>query len=342
MQKAVVSYPPRWATIGIGSQCTNRCLFCSYHSLDARNGNSKVYNLKYKMTLERFKRQVDMFYAGRVPHVHICAPGEPFLHENILDMIDYVADVYGKASFQSNFNASVMKRGNYMDEIMKRVDRIKYIVTDIHAGEGDLFNGIKRGSDFKNHINVLKTLQRQIKLIGSCILTKENSQSIMPLVKALVDNGIRMQINVVNLFPHMFNDFTSMDNVYKLADKHIEAEIQEVKEYGEKHGLIINLPEAFDDTSNTCNVFWEKVQIWPVEGIDPERYDENLVPHACNAVVLGDINSYGYLFDYDDVMDFWNNDVLVGYRQKVLDGIYPDPQCSACADGVNLVPEETV
>jgi hypothetical protein len=41
-------------------------------------------------------------------------------------------------------------------------------------------------------------------------------------------------------------------------------------------------------------------------------------------------------------MDFWNNDVLVGYRQKVLDGIYPDPQCSACADGVNLVPEETV
>lgn len=71
---AVVSYPPRWVTLGITSKCTNRCLFCSYHSNDARNGKSNVYNLKYEMPLNEFKKYVDLCYTGRVPHAHICAP----------------------------------------------------------------------------------------------------------------------------------------------------------------------------------------------------------------------------------------------------------------------------
>jgi 2-iminoacetate synthase ThiH len=73
-KQAVVSSPPRWVTLGIIGSCTNRCLFCSYHSKDARNGNSNIYNLKYTIPLEYFKKYIDPCHAGRVPHVHICEP----------------------------------------------------------------------------------------------------------------------------------------------------------------------------------------------------------------------------------------------------------------------------
>ena len=53
------------------------------------------------MPLADFRRLVDLCYRARVPKVHICATGEPFLHHDILAMIDYVAARYGRASVQT-------------------------------------------------------------------------------------------------------------------------------------------------------------------------------------------------------------------------------------------------
>lgn len=75
-----------------------------------------------------------------------------------------------------------------------------------------------------------------------------------------------------------------------------------------------------------------------MKGIDPTRYDENLIPHACNAVVLGDINTLGYASDFPTVMDFWNNDLLVAIRRKILSGEQPDRFCWSCPGGVSLQP----
>lgn len=338
-QTAVVSYPPRWVTIGIHSRCTNRCAFCSYHSPDARHGKSNVYGLHYTMGLEQFKWQVDFMYAGRVPHVHICAPGEPFLNNNIIAMIDYLADKYGDASFQSNFNAAVMKRGNYLEKIIQRKDKISYIVTDIHAGSEEAFNSIKKGSNFTTHKETLQLLSKHIKLIiGSCVVTRSNYQEVPKIIQTLIDSDISMQLNITNLFPHDFNEFSAIKNVYHTADTEITKTLEQAKALGEQHGLVVNIPQPYDSPSVTCNVFWDKIQIWPVAGIDPDRYAENLISHACNAVVLGDINTLGYLSDYDSVMDFWNNKYLVAIRRKILAGKYPDRYCQHCPDAAALRP----
>lgn len=339
MKKAVVSYPPRWVTIAISSRCTNHCVFCSYHSRDARQGKSNVYNLPYTMPLQRFKQQIDFFHAGHVPHVHICSTGEPFLHKDIMPMIDYVIDKYGNASFQSNFNKKVIERGGFLNKIIERKSNISYVVTDIHAGDASSYESIKQGSSLTDLIETLKVLsQHHIRLIGSCIISKNNYKSLPKIIELLAINRIKLQLNVVNLFPHMFNDFTSLDNVYKTADKEISSCLHHLRQLGDKFGIPVNIPKPHDDPSGRCDVFWQKVQVWPVAGVDQNRYDENLIPHACNAVVLGNINTLGYVSDYATVMDFWNNEHLVRYRRKILAGEYPDPYCWSCCNGVNLRP----
>lgn len=339
MRQAVVSYPPRWATIAINSRCTNRCLFCSYHSLDARGGKSKVYGLDYTMSLERFKMLVDFFRAGRVPHVHICSIGETFLHPDIMAMIDYAIEVQGDASFQSNFNRQMLERGGHMPQILERKDKISCIATDIHAGDAASFEGIKRGSSFADLLDTLKVFSKNgIRLVGYCILTRSNHASLPALVELLAANEINLQLDVCNLFPHMFNDFTSLDNVYRRADQDVTDSLHAARELGQRLGVEVLTPEPYDAPSQVCDVFWTKVQVWPVAGVDPKRYDENLIPHACNAVVLGDIKTLGYASDYPTVMDFWNNEHLVGYREKILAGQYPDRFCWSCCHGIGLKP----
>lgn len=62
-KKAVLSSPPMRVTIGVASACNNRCLFCSYHGEDAKN-NSNVYNLPFMLSMEDFKKAVDMSFRG--------------------------------------------------------------------------------------------------------------------------------------------------------------------------------------------------------------------------------------------------------------------------------------
>lgn len=301
---------------------------------------SNVYNLKYVMPLERFKAQVDFFYAGRVPHIHICATGEPFLHPNILEMIDYVITRYGSVSFQSNFNRSVLDRGNYLEKILERKEQIDYVVTDIHAGAATDHDAIKRGSSFDELIPVLRTLSRHgIPVTASCIVSRTSHATLPQLIAVLEKNGIRLRLILTNIFPHMFNAFTSMDNVYRQKDQEVAASLEKTAELAARAGIEVVMPVAFGDPTARCSVFWEKVQIWPVVGVDPDRYDENLVPHACNAVVRGKIRSLGYVSDYATVMDFWNNETLVSLRRKILAGTYPDAFCWSCSHGVALRPD---
>ena len=341
LNQSRVSYPPRWVTIAISSPCTNTCLFCSYHSVDARNGKSNVYNLKYKMNLDVFKKHVDFFWEGRVPHVHICATGEPFLHDKIRNMNDYMIEKYGKSSFQSNFHTVVMEKGNYIPKILERKDKISYVVTDILSGDEAVFSKIKKGTTLNGVLKVLRLLSHNgIKINASCILTKNNYRELPSIIDELVKNDIQLNLNIVGLFPHMFNDFTSINNVYRTRDSEITDVLLSLKLKAEASGIKLTLPEPFDKPGQQCSVFWDKIQIWPVKGIDTLRYDDNLIPHACNAVVLGDINSLGYRSDYASVMDMWNNDKITSIREKILSGCYPDKFCCTCSSGIELTPPE--
>lgn len=332
LKKARLSYPPRSITIGVTSACNNRCLFCSYHGKDAEK-ESKVYGLPYMLKYDDFVKIVDMAYESGVERVHVCGTGEPFLNPDILKMLDYVIKVYGQVSFQTNFWKVLFDKHHYLEEIVKRADKIRYIATDVCSSLPEEHEFIKCGSNYKELLDSLEYLAKNSNIQINCflILVKSNCGNIKGIIDACLERGIRnVQLDIGNLFSYDYSGFTSSDNVYVSTDYNITEMLKELVLYGKKNGITVNIPDPADKTITPCSVFWDKFQTWPVLGCNKERYAENMVPHACAAVVRGKLNSLGYLFDYETLMEAWNNDILVKIRQNILEGIYPDENCRSC------------
>ena len=332
LKESILHYPPKHITIGVTSACKNKCLFCSYHGEDFKE-TSNVYGLPFMLSLKDFKRMVDMAYKGGVAKVHVCGTGEPFANPEILNMLDYVIEKYGKVSFQTEFWKELFRKNNYLEEICKREKGIDSITTDIFSAEEKIHNKIKKGTSLIDLINDLKYISENsnIKLRINMILTHENSKRITDIIDLFLKNNIKNFVfDVCNLFSYEGSDFTSPNNVYVSQDKNIAEELQKVVSYGKEKGIEVSIPMPADKTKHMCGMFWEKFQTWPVKGCDERRYVENMTPVACAAVVNGNLKSLGYLFDYDNIMDAWNNPKLVEIRENLLNGIYPSEYCKKC------------
>lgn len=330
-KKAVLSYPPLWITIGITSACSYRCLFCSYHGDDAK-GKSNTYGLPFKLSYQDFKRIVDMAKAGGVPEIHICGTGEPFLNSDILRMIDYVIEQYGEVSLQTDFWKTLFEKKNYLRELIKREKHITYISTDVISSLEEEHNAIKKGASYRELLETMEYIGRNsnLKIRVVIILTKKNYKHIKEIIDDFIERNVNFDILVVNLFSYDYSEFTSSDNVYVSEDNGITKALQEADIYAKQKGISIIVPEPEDVPVHECGVFWDEFQTWPVKGCKEGRYGENMIPHACAAVVRGGVKSVGYVFDYGTIMDAWNNDILVKIRQDMMNGKYPDEWCRKC------------
>ena len=327
----IVRYPPRSVTIGITSKCSNKCVFCAYHSEDAREV-SKVYNIKYEVSKDMFIKMVDFFYKGRVPWVHICGTGEPFYHPDILELIDYASKVYGETSIQTSFPKQIFERNNFTRQIIARKNKIKYITTDLFSPTGNMHNEVKLGTNFEFILNQLKRItdETEIQIHGHFILTHDTYRELYDLISEIRLNKIRCVIDVVNLHSYGFNEWTNADKEYvKNNGSHITETLLRCKEFAASLGYTLNIPSP-KERKKTCHSLWDRIQIWPVTGCDNDRLAENIIIGGCNAVVLGNINSLGYLFDYKSVMDMWNNEFFTEARNKILNKEYLDPYCESC------------
>lgn len=335
-KKAVLSSPPRWLTIGVSSACNNKCLFCAYHGEDAK-GNSNVYGIPHMLSLSDFKRIVDMAKEGEVPSIHICGTGEPFMNPHILEMMDYVIERYGKVSIQTNFAKSVFEKNHYLDEIIKRSESISHITTDVLSSSSEVHDFIKRGAKYSELLESLSYLTseifkrggNQIYLKPSLILTKKNYENLEGILDDFLERNCHFELSIYNLFSYDYSEFTSSDNVYTSKDHEITKALKRLQAYGEQKGIAVRIPKPADQ-EHKCDVFWNTFQIWPVKGCDTDRYGENMVPHACAAVVKGGLNSLGYLFDYPDLMSAWNSETLVAIRENLLQNQYPSEHCRTC------------
>jgi len=310
----------------------NRCVFCGYHSDDAKEGKSNVYGLPFNLRLEYFKRIVEMCYKDNVPKVHICAAGEPFLHKDILSIIDSVIDIYGVASFQTNFSKPLFVKRNYIEEILNRKDHISHITTDVLSGDPETHETLKKGSLYEDVFSALEYISAHSNILFEVhyLITKFNYQHIDALIKDLSLRKINCHVAIVNLHPYGFNEFTSPNALYTSKDLHITRSLLAARKLGEKMGIRVSIPDPADNNPGICGSFWTRFQIRPVKGIEKTRYEENIIVGACNAVVLGNLKSLGYVFDYDNIMQLWNNDHFVRIRQDLLNGVYPDKACRSC------------
>jgi len=331
---AKLPYPPRHISIMVTGACTHQCVFCSHHSIDSKNDpvSKHLYKLRFSISYDDFCRIVDMAYDARVPHVHVVATGDPFLHKNIMKMIDYVIKKYGEVSLQSNFNKKLFENNNYVDAIIERAEYITYITTDILSPDPKKHEEMKKGSKYEDLLGIMRKINEKTDILFDIhlILTKYNYQNMDKLVENLYNRKINFRFNIVNLHPHNFNDFTSIDAVYKLSDVEIKNELEKVKDVCKKLGVNVSIPEPFDNSKSKCTVFWSRLQTIPSWDIPKEKWIGNVIQGDCNAVVKGQMRSFGNLFDYDNLFDLWNNETLVKIRKDLTHNKYPDGECKNC------------
>jgi MoaA/NifB/PqqE/SkfB family radical SAM enzyme len=331
---AKLPYPPRHISIMITGACTNQCVFCCHHSVDSKNDpvSKHLYNLKFAISYDDFCKTVDMAYDARVPHVHVVGTGEPFLHKDVIRMIDYVIKKYGEVSFQSNFNKKIFDKSDYIDAIVDRAKYITYITTDILSSDPKKHDEIKKGSKYEDLLGIMQEISKKAKILFDVhlILTKYNYQDMDKLVEDLYNRGINFRFSIVNLHPHNFNEFTSTDAVYKTNDIEIKKELEKVQHVGNELGVQVSIPQPFDNEASRCEVFWSRLQTIPSWDIPREKWIGNVIQGDCNAVVKGKMRSFGNIFDYDNLFELWNNEMLVKIRKDIIRNKYPDEECKNC------------
>lgn len=331
---AKLPYPPRHVSIMITGACTNQCTFCCHHSIDSKNDpvSKHLYKLKFSMSYGDFCRIVDMAYAARVPHVHVVATGEPFLHKDIMKMIDYVIEKYGEVSFQSNFNKMIFEKNDYVDAIVERANYITGITTDILSSDPKKHEEIKKGSKYEDLLEIMQKINEKTDILFDVhlVLTKYNYKNMDKLVEDLHSRGINFRFSIVNLYPYNFNKFTSIDIVYRSNDVEMKKELDKVKNICKKLGVRVSIPEPFDTSRSKCTVFWSRLQTIPSWDIPKEKWIGNVIQGDCNAVVNGKMRSFGNLFDYDNLFDLWNGETLVKIRKDLIHNKYPDEECKNC------------
>jgi MoaA/NifB/PqqE/SkfB family radical SAM enzyme len=331
---AKLPYPPRHISIMITGACTNQCVFCCHHSGDSRKDpvSRHLYNLRFSISYDDFCRIVNMAYDARVPHVHVVATGEPFLHKDIIKMIDYVIEKYGEVSFQSNFDKNLFEKNNYVNTIADRADYITYITTDILSSDPRKHEEIKKGSKYENILEIMQKINKKANILFDThlILTKYNYHGMDKLVEDLYSRGINFRLSIVNLAPHCFNDFTSIDAVYESGNIEMKKELDNVKHICKKLGVQVQIPAPYDKRKSKCGVFWSRLQTIPSWDIPREKWIGNVIQGDCNAVVKGKMRSFGNLFDYDNLFHLWNNEVLVNIRKDLIHNKYPDKECIHC------------
>ena len=337
-KKARLDYPPLWATIGITGNCGFRCQYCCSHNKNVKNQNAinHFYKLPYNISLNDFNRILNMCWEGNVPHLHICGIGEPFIHQNVLQILDLTIERYGHTSTQTDFWKPLFTKKNYVKEIISRGNSIDFITTDIFPSS--IHEIIKIGSDFQYLINCMEQISKEspIQFCLHVIVTKKSYMELSKLPQIIARRGIRASIKLVHLFPFGFNDFTDPQNIYTSDDLLIKKEMEATYHAAKDYGIPCNelLPwEHMNNNVSQCLILWQKIQFMPSKKVPQEKWNCNAIPQQCPAALFGDLFTLGNLLEYNSFMDFWNNPILVNLRQKVIDGQLPDTHCNKCMIG---------
>lgn len=169
-------------SIEVIRKCPNRCLHCSSYSTE---------NCSEIITLQKFKEVVDG--AKKIGLQTVCfSGGEPFLHPDIIKMIEYVYDV--------GLNSYVYSSGIYMDVQGKRMSIPKIILKGIS----------------KKVTKIIFNIEAAEEVTYDAIMgTHGNFQLMISSVENAVKNGILVEGHFV---PNKINK-NQIEKTLKLCEK---------------------------------------------------------------------------------------------------------------------------
>ena len=333
--RSAIVLPPPYATVLLTNRCTNQCQFCTWHSLDAVDYASDIHNVPFHISLAQFQEEVRILRRVGVHHIHLCSTGDPFLHRDVIRMIDYVIESGASVSIMTNFNRHVAR---YLPELAQR--KLSYIATNAHSGDRAQFESIQQGLKWDTFFGNLREFDRLTKASNNkspleiaYIVTKSNYTHVRALIDACRGLDCLSSILLIGLQPMNFNDFTSFKNQIKDEDTEIILALREAVAYGQGVGIRVVMPKIYHPVMDkiNCRNPWAKVMVnLPNRNVPEDKHIGTVTFGGCLAVTQGRYYSLGNLLDapWEEI---WNGEKIRRVRQMILQAEFPDDRCKECA-----------
>ncbi len=221
--------PPRNVTLTLNYLCNQRCMMCDIKNHD--------FDKNSEIRPEEIKKIIDEMVTMDIPEL-VLTGGEPFLYENIFEIIDYAK--------QRGRKIVMITNGFYGDDVVDRIvhSNADHLQVSLDGSTREVYETIRGvAGSYDVVVNNIKKLVQSGKSVGAtATIVKQNYRDLANIARLAGDLGCRRlalrPAHISNANP-LTRDF--LNSTFWIAREEIPAlkkVISELKEIDEKTGFI--------------------------------------------------------------------------------------------------------
>lgn len=329
---------PEFFQLALTNRCNLSCAMCPAHSPEtswAGHGLSIDQQLLEK-SLESLR-----YYSKNIKRVFLNEFGEPFLYEDIFDVINEVHAIcpHAKLSLTSN--------GTLLDEkLIKKIlnSYLSEIAISLDAASEETYGKIRMGANFHQVTGGIKKLIELRNLAGSkqpelhtnFVLMRSNIQELPGYVKLATDLGVD-HIQTVNPFGIFTAD---RDEILYAMPKsgrtppidNYENIIKEALQMTQKSGISFSLPSFYPSppTTECLGRGRSLVSLGPSGDVFP------CCLMAAKSPEKGSVTKpFGNILE-GSIGEIWNSGPFIHHRESFFRGVLPNKLCAQCPRYYNI------
>ena len=286
------NFPPRKIYIEPTNVCNYKCIHCVHNGALSRKPSYLDVSL--------YKRRIDEIEHLRLhTKIQFTGVGEPLLHKNIFEIINYAAQ---KGFFTlMNTNASLLTRENSAKLVDSGLD---YLHISIDGARAETYEKIRKGGKFRRVIeNLFNLFEARYEKKGYHL--------------AVILGIIEQEKNRKEL--EEFQKFFSRFPFHHIVTGTLFNHMGTIEEANLAYRELNSQPPA---EYPCCNTPWDLLSINSDGSAVGCNYDFD------NRYVIGDLARQGF-------MEIWNDDRMLRFRKAILDHHYTEIEkngslCSRC------------
>jgi MoaA/NifB/PqqE/SkfB family radical SAM enzyme len=304
-----LTYDPPCLVLFITTRCNLSCSMCAFRSPMWSKSILEIDDMTmsiFKQIIDRFRRAIRLELTG----------GEPFLHRNIFEMIDY--------AHERSMEVKISTNGIVIHDMLDKVTHstISVLNISLNACNNDEFFQVHGGSrqtytallqDISKLVKKRNRYNKNLRITISYVCTKENYKSIPKMVQ-LAEALEVDEVDFRNLIPYGIPSFLPNQCLYD-DDFEVIDVIKSISRF--KSNLEVVMPRLYkrEHLVKKCNVPFRILTIYPKGDVSP----------CC---LTPPQKGYGNAFIDTDV---WNNSAFKRKRKLLIERSLPlSDFCKTC------------
>lgn len=318
---------PKYAQFDLVNYCNLKCNFCFIHSPFLKKEFVKGKSWKrQKLNFYLFKKVVDDLIEMQTKDFIFSGPGEPFLHPQMMEMIDYL-EKKGADSLYITTNGTLFNK-----KIIDKLLRYKLkIILAINIGAGSV-KGYAKTHAFDKKETFVK-LKKDLKLINKLKKKHKKNNLVVELINNIYNENFNDIKNIIS-FSKQINADNLVFRKTEFLGRFIKdfslnsAQIEEIKK------LFNENPSLFTDLYKTSCKVKETWKCFVGYYFTRIGVDGTVAPCCYGGIALGNLNKQNFetIWKSEAYQNFRNKSINISSKNVLLEN------CKDCShyESINL------